>query len=190
MNAGPDHFAVLGQERRPWLETEALKERFHRLTAEQHPDVNPASDFSAVIAAYQTLSDPKSRVRHLLELEFPGKLAQGQEVPADLLDLFMKIAAAQGASGRVLKKLEAAGSPLAVALLAEEKSVVLGQLNALKQSLQEKESAELQALRAADLQWPEMKEVLLPALGACHQRLSFLQKWSDQIRESLLRLET
>ena len=33
-----DHFATLGEPRRPWLDAEALKEKFHRLSGTVHPD--------------------------------------------------------------------------------------------------------------------------------------------------------
>lgn len=189
MSSRTDYFAIFGEQRRPWLEPEALKERFHRLTAEHHPDVNPASDFPVIIAAYNTLSDPKARVRHLLELEFPGEAAEARAVPADLQDLFMKIAGIQAGFGRLVNKLESAGSPLAVALLAQEKAGIQGQLALLSETLEAKHTEQMEALRGFDRQWPEHKETLGVALAAICQRLSFLQKWSGQLRENRLRLE-
>ena len=117
-------------DRRPWLDSEAIKERFHRLTAEHHPDVNPGSeaDFQGIVAAYNLLRDPKTRLRHLLELEFPEKAADTQEVPPDLLDLFMQIANARAGFMRIVKKLEGTTAPLAIALLAGERMAVLEQL--------------------------------------------------------------
>ena len=74
-----DCFALLNFPRRPWLDADALKQRFHELSTEVHPDrAHDASDeakaesqrrFAGVNAAHECLREAKSRVRHLLELE-------------------------------------------------------------------------------------------------------------------------
>src|SRR5438270_13876413 len=88
-----DHFAALGQPRRPWLEPEALKEEFHRLTAEHHPDrTGDAARFTEINAAYAVLRDPVARIRHLLELEAPAVLAAVPPLPEALTETFMRIA--------------------------------------------------------------------------------------------------
>lgn len=33
-----DAFALLGEERRPWLDPEVLKQRFHEMSGPLHPD--------------------------------------------------------------------------------------------------------------------------------------------------------
>ena len=185
-----DCFALLGQTRRPWLDLEVLKERFHRLTAEHHPDVSadPSVDFSGIIAAYHRLREPKTRLRHLLELEFPGSIPDAQSVPSDLLDLFMRIASALAGFGRTTKKLEAANAPLSIALLAGEKVALLGELRTLSEILRQKESSLLEQLQQLDAQWPEEKQATLESLARILQQLAFLTKWSDQIRDAILRL--
>jgi curved DNA-binding protein CbpA len=187
-----DSFALLGQIRRPWLDQESLKERFHQLTAEHHPDVSsdPGVDFSSIIAAYQLLRDPKTRLRHLLELEFPGKVPDSQSVPADLLDLFMRIASALSAFGKISKKLEAATAPLAIALLAGEKNAVLAEFTSILKVLGERESLLSEQLRQLDAKWPGEKESTIEPLAQMLQQLSYLLKWSDQIREGILRLNS
>jgi hypothetical protein len=62
-------------------------------------------------------------------------------------------------------------------------------LKALLELLRAKEAGQLRELRELDLQWAERREGLGAALAGIHQRLSFLQKWSGQIRESVLGLE-
>src|SRR5437879_6369452 len=88
-----DYFAIFNEPRRPWLDCEALKEKFHALTAAHHPDVSDdgAVDFAAVNAAYSTLREPRARLRHLLELEFPDALARAQQIPAGIAELFTQI---------------------------------------------------------------------------------------------------
>ncbi|HEY2124617.1 MAG TPA: DnaJ domain-containing protein, partial [Chthoniobacterales bacterium] len=86
-----DYFAIFGEERRPWLDADELKERYHALTLAEHPDQNRASlDFAAVNEAYRVLGDPKLRLQHLLKLAGYNAPANSS-VPPDLLDLFSRI---------------------------------------------------------------------------------------------------
>src|SRR5438477_9420256 len=71
-NSVIDHFAVLGQPRRPWLDLDQLKQQYQQLTFELHPDRPKGgadqADFAAVTEAYRVLSNPRLRVHHLLSL--------------------------------------------------------------------------------------------------------------------------
>src|SRR5204862_2338470 len=74
-----DYFALLGEARRPWLDTEALKAKFLTLTANVHPDrvhkAIPAEKqtahqlYTELNAAFNCLRGPKTRLLHLFELE-------------------------------------------------------------------------------------------------------------------------
>jgi len=186
-----DHFALLDQPRRPWLDQDALKQQFHRLTAEHHPDVNatPQVEFSSVTAAYRLLSDPKTRLKHLIELEFPEAPEGGNNVPKELVELFMQVAGALSIYGKLLKKLEAATIPLTQALIANEKREVLEQLQKLAHAISALEATGLEQLKQLDQAWLIDKPALLVPLIGLGQKLAFLQKWADQIREAMLRLQ-
>src|SRR4051794_8288660 len=109
-----DHFATLGQPRRPWLESEELKETFHRLTAERHPDkAGEDSAFADVNAAYAVLRDPVLRLRHLLELEYADADASPENIPDKLADTFMRVATLRRAIDSFVQQQEGAGTPLA-----------------------------------------------------------------------------
>jgi curved DNA-binding protein CbpA len=105
-----DHFALLNEPRRPWLEPETLKEKFLALSAEVHPDrVHQASEsdklaatqrYTELNAAYNCLREPRDRLRHLLELELGQKPSDLTNVPNDLMDLFFSV-------GKVLKEVDA-----------------------------------------------------------------------------------
>jgi len=82
-----DYFALLGQPRKPWLDPEQLKQKYHELARQSHPDKN-------VNEAYRVLADPKSRLQHLLALEGVALAASSNEIPEELTDLFMAIAPA------------------------------------------------------------------------------------------------
>ena len=81
-----DYFALLEQTRRPWLDAEKLKEKYHELARRAQPDQN-------LNEAYRVLVDPKLRLQHMLALEGAPPPATS-EIPPELSDLFMAIAPA------------------------------------------------------------------------------------------------
>lgn len=177
----PDHFALLDEPRRPWLDADALKEKFHALTASQHPDVKVGGDFATINSAYQILSDPGKRLRHFLELVAPSALQSTPQVPPQLAELFLQVGAVWQLADAFLKKQAQAAAPLAQALLAPEKFRALEQL--------EKWSAVVEQRRAAlcaDLSGSD--ETSDPAaLARILAELSFLSKWGAQLREMIFK---
>ena len=186
----PDHFAILGQPRRPWLDEAALKDAFHQATARQHPDVAGGSgeEASALNAAYAVLRDPAARLRHLLELEWPDAAPVSAAVAPELADAFGKIAALRQAGSALQKKAAAAQSPLARALLAGEQAEQRRALESALAALAADESSALEVLRGLDVEWSERDETMRTRLAAAQQRLAFLAKWQAQLREDLFRL--
>ena len=186
----PDCFALLDEPHRPWLDADALKEKFHALAAAHHPDIarGGAVDFTALNDAYQKLRDPVQRLRHLLEIEAPDALARAQQIPADIAGLFMQIGAQRQALDAFLKKQAQAGSALALALLAPEKLALRAQLETLLHALDEHRAQLLETLRSLDDAWRLEKSGTVSRLADVLQSLSFLSKWSDQLREAVLKL--
>ena len=98
-----DHFALLDFPRRPWLDAESLKQRFHEQSAEVHPDQAPGAtdearaalqqQFAVVNAAHECLREAKSRVRHLLELELGRAPENVRSIPGEMTDWFTEIGA-------------------------------------------------------------------------------------------------
>jgi DnaJ-domain-containing protein 1 len=82
-----DYFALLQQPRKPWLETETLKEKYHELARAAQPG-------QELNEAYRVLVDPKLRLQHLLALEGGPPSSASEQVPEELADLFMQIAPA------------------------------------------------------------------------------------------------
>jgi hypothetical protein len=186
-----DHFAALDQPRRPWLDTEALKDFFHRASASWHPDVAGSGDaerFAAANAAYSALRDPVWRLRHLLELEAPEQLGRPQAIPPDFADLFMRLAEFRQALNAFLKKENAATGGLARALLAEERQAVGLRAIALNTELHAAYDASLALLKALDADWEPRAADAAERLAALHQRFAYLSKWRAQLGESLFSL--
>jgi curved DNA-binding protein CbpA len=186
----PDYFAILQQPRRPWLDSEALKERFHRQTAELHPDVAGGGDdgfFAALNASYTVLRDPASRLRHLLELEAPERLAPPRDIPPALADLFMRIAGFRRALDIFSKKESAASSALARALLAGERLELSQQGGSVRASLEAAYDVAMATLRAIDSDWQKDPRPSDAAehLAALHHQIAYLSKWRSQLTEAL-----
>jgi curved DNA-binding protein CbpA len=186
----PDHFAILAQPRRPWLDDEALKEAFHRASAQQHPDVagGGGENASALNAAYAALRDPASRLRHLLELEWPGAAPARAAIAPALAELFGKIAALRQVGAALAKRASAAQTPLARALLAGDHATHRRALEATLAELAAAEAAAHDDLRAIDAQWAARDDRTRDQLTALQQSFAFLAKWQAQLREDLFRL--
>lgn len=229
-----DYFATLGEPRRPWLEEDALKKRFLALTSEHHPDVaktaalqgenaqgsgssadftGPAPDFALINLAYQTLREPRTRLRHLLELERTehaeksgsegaptASLPKHQPAPEAVGALFSKMGGMKHTSDTFLKKRSAATSPLAKALLMGEQLELQEKLEAWLAELEEEKERGMAVLPALDALWQESAEAenaahagqrseVLVALGELAQLLGYLDKWIAQVREALVKLQ-
>src|SRR5690242_19839859 len=96
-----DFFSLLGEPRRPWLDAEALKERFLQISTEAHPDrahsASPLEKESAtrryaeLNLAHSTLREPRDRLLHLIELERGEKPSDIQRIPPGTMDLFVEV---------------------------------------------------------------------------------------------------
>src|SRR4051812_12696266 len=96
-----DYFVLLGQPRRPWIDESSFKQRFLELSASFHPDrvhhLDETERAAAQVryldlnAAYQCLREPRSRLRHLLELERGALSRDVQEIPSDLVTVFTSV---------------------------------------------------------------------------------------------------
>jgi curved DNA-binding protein CbpA len=184
-----DFFALLEQPPRPWLDPEALKAKYHLLTALHHPDVAGATDdFAEINRAYQTLVDPAARLRHLLDLESPGLLARAQPVPEDIAAFFTPVAKVSQDVDAFLKKHAVTVSPLARALLSTEQYEVQERLEETIANLRGKRDSLVSQLRDADVLWLEDHPAALNLLPALCQSLGYIAKWLATLRESLFRL--
>ena len=186
-----DHFATLALPRRPWLDAEALKEWFHRATAEFHPDVAVGGDagrFAEINVAYNVLRDPAERLRHLLELEAPAQLSRPQTIPHELADFFMRLAVLRQALDAFAQKESAASSALARALLSEEKLALFRRCADAAAQLDAAHEHALAALRELDAEWDSRPADAVERLAALHQQLAYFTKWRGQLRAALFQL--
>lgn len=166
-----------------------LKEKLHRFTAETHPDIaGDSAAFATLNAGYSTLKEPKPRLQHLMELEWPGQTTGRQEPPARLADLFMEVGGAQQTYNALRKRETSETSPLARALLAPLKLDLIDRFEEALRRLAAEEELLNQELRVLDSNW--ISERSYTDIASLYQGFSYLSKWSAQMREGLFALNT
>lgn len=201
-----DSFALLNEVRRPWLDPEALKEKFLALSSDAHPDrihsasaadkAQATSRYSDLNAAYNRLREPKERLLHLLELEI-GRPKDVQRIPPGTMDLFVEVGQICRDVDVFLTRHGNVTSPLMKVQLFQQAMEWADRLQALQQRINAKGnelSAELMSMNAAWDGAPAIgsaeRAAALPLerLEQIYRFLSYISRWSDQIQERTVQL--
>jgi|SRR5688572_20035041 len=185
-----DHFAVLAERRRAWLDQDALKARFLSLSATVHPDRvhgQPEAErtaaqerYTQLNAAYQCLRDTKCRLHHFLELERGGKLQDVQDIPPETMDLFFQVGTLCRETDRFLDEKRQIASPLLKVPMFERAQEWQGKLSALSSDLKARLATLEDELRASN---PS-----LPRLEAIYRLVSYYGRWLAQLQERFVQL--
>jgi DnaJ-domain-containing protein 1 len=197
----PDYFSLLNEPRRPWLDSESLKEKFLALSATVHPDrVHNLTDadraaaqerYTELNAAYNCLREPKERLRHLLELELGALPKDIQRIPSELMDLSLEVGKACRQADTFLAEKAKVTSPLLQVSYFERGQEFADKLQTLRQRLNHLADQLNQELRNADSEWqslPESRRTLLQRLEELHRLFSYFTRWNTQIQERVVRL--
>jgi len=201
----PDCFAVFDEPRRPWIDPEALKQKYLARSAEAHPDrVHHGSQaerqsaqqrYTELNSAYQCLRDPKERLRHFLELERGAKPAEVQNVPPDLMNLFMEVSGLCREADSFLTEKARVSSPLLLVPLFERGHQYLQKVSGLIAEIGSRREQLLTELKAIDDDWAAMSDRGAPACGATLPRLEelyrlfgYYARWTSQLAERQLSL--
>jgi len=184
-----DHFAVLDEPRRAWLDPEALKAKFLSLSASVHPDrVHGQSEenrraaqerYTQLNAAYQCLRDTKSRLQHLIELERGGKLQDVQDIPPETMDLFFQVGKLCREAEQFLAEKRQVSSPLLKVHLFERSQPLREALNGLAGALRGRISALEDELKSGPP---------LARLEAIFRLVSYYTRWVGQLQEQGVRM--
>jgi curved DNA-binding protein CbpA len=199
-----DYFALLDEPRRPWLDPDALREKFLARSTELHPDrVHALGDseraaaqerYTALNAAYQCLREPRDRLRHLLALENCTGSADVQHIPDALMDLSLAIGQACREVDAFLLEKSRVQSPLLQVRYFEQSQEWTAKLQVVQRDIGERYNALLSRVRELDEQWilPQHSESarvkLLDELSGLQRLLSFFSRWSGQLHERIARL--
>ena len=197
-----DNFALLDELRRPWLDSDLLKQKFRARSATVHPDkIHSASDaekaaaaksFAELNSAFTCLAEPKLRLLHLLELELGAKPKDIQTIPAALADLFAEVANnCRNADGFLLEKSRGT-SPLVQVQLFERGQDWVEKLNGLQRKLNELSEQLTEKLKSLDAQWisadAASRRQMLPKLEELYRLFGYFNRWNNQIQERVVQL--
>ena len=194
----PDFFALLDEPRKPWLDPEALKEKFLALSAEVHPDrVHQASEadklaanrrYTELNAAYNCLRESRDRLRHLLELELGQKPSDLTNVPNDLMDMFFAV-------GKLLREVDTfvaekgkATSPLLQVQFFERGQEWIERLDGLRQTINSRREPLIDELKRLSTGWGSGLPKALERLLEIWRFLSFYDRWLAQIQERTVQI--
>ena len=194
-----DPFSVFGLEPAPALDGEALKERFNKLTAEQHPDkfsqaaeaerTEAEARYATANRAYQTLIDPRARLLALYELTKGEKPRDVQRIPPGTMDLFVEVGQACRSLDEFLERKRAATGRLEKAGLAGEELALQDNLMTLRGKLEALGGALEAELAKLDARW-RGGDRDLNVLEAVYRKYSYLARWRQQLEEREIALLT
>ncbi len=203
-----DAFALLGLPRRPWLDPDSLKTRFHELSSPLHPDrfhsgspqerEHAQHQFAELSAAFHTLKEPRERLLHLLELESGGRPKDIQKIPPGTMDLFVEIGQTCRDADEFLRTRQESPSPMLKLKQLQQSLDWNDRLTELQQRVNAK-NAELTAeLRTLNAAWESMQSpagdssrasaLPLERLEQLYRGLSYVGRWTEQLRERLAQL--
>jgi curved DNA-binding protein CbpA len=181
-----DFFALLGEPRQPWLDLEALKQKYHQLTRTAHPDLwpgEPNAEFERINQAYRVLLDPKQRIHHLLALEASTAPAADHIVPVDLEELFLKTGKLAQDSKRVLEQLGSATGALSKSLLQGELLDLRSRTQEISNQLSRSYENCLAELRQLNALWKENRARAVTRLQLLYDQIAYLTRWITQVEE-------
>jgi DnaJ-domain-containing protein 1 len=199
-----DYFAALGQPRRPWLDAELLKQKFHTLSGAVHPDhvhdAEPASRqaaadrYAELNAAHQCLREPRTRLQHLIHLALGEKVPDSNQITDDMLRLFQEAGVLLRQADSLLLEKQSAAAPLLKVQLLEKALPCLHSINSLQSVLRERRDQLDSELRTLDAAWadttrnaPVADELVRSAIRLCHQ-YGFINRWQAQLQDRAFNL--
>jgi len=198
-----DHFAVLGQPRRPWLDAEELKETFHKHASAVHPDRVHEQDATTreaaearhteLNAAYQCLRNPKLRLEHLL-LERGSKPGDLRTIPDDVVQFFSEVGAVLRDTNALLAEKSQATPAIMRAGQIGKAMPLLEKISRLQTAIQMRLDGVTQELRALDGDWdaclrdPARRETALATADKLYHLFGFFERWASQLQERSFQL--
>ena len=204
-----DSFTLLKEPRRPWLDAEALKQKFLALSSNVHPDrVHSATEaekqaanarYAELNAAHNTLREPRSRLLHLLELETGSKPSDIQRIPPGTMDLFVEVGQLCRDVDAFLAQRANVTSPLIKVQMFERGVEGTDKLQSLQQRINAKRDELIHELQQMNAIWesappigsPERAAALpLERLEQIYRVFSYIARWTEQVQERAVQLAT
>ena len=182
-----DLFAVLRVPARPWLDPEALRDVYVRLSEGLHRQAGSQDELVTLNRAFQVLNNPATRVEHLLSLT--GGESNTRRIDPVIGEFFGRVASRFQEADHLLGEISKPGPALVRALQIQRVHAARADLDDLAHGLAAQQDRCLEALRELDHAWLHNPTGTREALAQLATNLTFLQKWQGQIRERLLRMD-
>ncbi len=189
-----DYFALLGEVRRPWIDNNKLKQKYHQLTLQLHPDrgrrnqatSEDTDSLAALNEAFRVLQDPKLRLQHLLKLENAAPVA-ARPVPPALANLFWDTGTSLKNLDAILEK-QSSTSRLTQALGKSEIADAEMRTREILDRLRSLYNDALDKVRRTDPLWLADPAAHVSTLVDLYDSFSYLSRLIEQVNERLLRL--
>jgi hypothetical protein len=182
-----DYFALLDTERRPAVNEESLKRNYFRQTESLRLKRAEPDSLSSLNMAFRILVNPATRIQHLLKLEFGD--SHGGQIGSDLGQLFGAVVEALQETDQEFGSLTSESSALLRALAFQRMDKVRERLRQVDDDLSQHERNLLSELDRLDTLWAESSAQCRQPLAQIALRLTFIQKWLNEVRERKIRLE-
>jgi len=185
-----DYFALLGFERSPWLDVEAVNARFLERSAEAHPDRVHGDEsamkeanrrFADLNAAAACLREPRERLQHLLELETGSKQNFAQAIPNELMDLVMRVGQTCRSVDQFLAERGKATSPMMQAQLFGQGLEWSDRVSELMNAVSEMRVRAEARLKELSNRWPAEKPIA--ELQKLAHVFATVARWEGQLKE-------
>ena len=193
-----DYFALLDEPRKPWIDTGLLKDKFMEMSARYHPDKFPqatpeereriSARYAELNAAYQCLSHTRDRLLHLIELETGKPPSDVQRIPPGTSDLFMQIGQTCAQAAAFLEKQPQTDSPILKAKRFVEQMEWTDKLTDFQNQLQGISDKLEEALKRMNTDMENGAPLPLERLEEIYRSASYINRWTDQIREKIVQL--
>jgi len=196
-----DYFALLNEPRRPWLDAEALKQKFLTLSATVHPDrvhnlgeaerASAQEHYTELNAAHQSLREPRTRLHHLLELELGTLPKDIQRIPSDLMDLSLAVGKACREADAFIAGKAKITSPLLLVTFFERGQEFTEALQGLRKKIDSQNDQLTTELREIDTAWESditPRTTLLQRIESMYRLFSYFARWTGQLQERIVRL--
>ena len=201
-----DYFDLLGVPRGPIVDTETLKKRFLQLSQSLHPDhlasttaethEKAPNTFVEINTAFRCLSDLKSRLAHLFEIEFGRGPRSIQDIQPDIAAVGSRVMTVCHGMDLFLKGFKKHSPPMIKARQFKEAMHWMSQCDEVEEGFKPLERQLEMQLMSLDQAWrqnsshvtrqPDSPESI--TLDHCYRLASYLAKWSVQIKERRLNL--
>jgi hypothetical protein len=182
-----DYFALLDIERRPAINEESLKHAYFRKIESLRLDQAEADALSSLNMAFRVVANPAPRLQHLLRLVFGD--SRGGQIGSDLGELFGSVVGALQKADQEFGTLSKESSALLRALAFQRMDNLRENLNQIDNDLSKRERILLSEIDQVDALWIENPAQCRESLAQIALRLTFVQKWLNEVRERKIRLE-